>query len=413
MGRNSKDLKKCVVSKIIFCLVFLLLSQSTLCASRSKLDNVREQLWLSGLQVVNASYTWQDAVAFINQDPSAVKQWASDTTPITFCSLVHKASWGRIWTLGFFYSLHALFVRDAVIPIFKENDYVLIPFWGEVHEMGPFKALLKNARFPQNFFFLGNSDQGTEVLRAQGLQAFTVSHNAFIDSNLFRPIDTKRLYDAVYLGDCRLQKRLNLAASIFQNLLVVTHADEEQRKVVAQAKNIVLNPPCELFSYYINQAHCGLILSQGEGGCYASTEYLYCGVPVVSTQSTGGRDAYYDDVTAIIVDDTPEDVRKGVELMCKRIVDPWEVRRRALAVTDKMLNTLAYEILLPIFARHGDSHAVDPRGFINAKMSQTAHLGSKGRTVFQPENPTHDRIEKIKKEQRTHSKRSKKHRKNH
>ncbi|HUD01246.1 MAG TPA: hypothetical protein VMR37_02890, partial [Rhabdochlamydiaceae bacterium] len=185
------------------------------------------QLWLSGAPVVKASYTWQDAVTFINHDPSAVKQWGSDTTPMTFCSLVHNARWGRIWALSFFYSLNALFVRDMVIPIFEENDYVIIPLWGEIDEMVEFQALLRNAKFPQNFYFLGNNNSCTEILRDKGLQAFTVSNNAFIYPSNFYPIDVQCMYDAVYLGCCRPQKRLELASSVFPNLLVVTHSSAE------------------------------------------------------------------------------------------------------------------------------------------------------------------------------------------
>lgn len=363
-------------------------------------NDVRKQLWLSGFSVVKASYSWQEAVQFINNDPKAIKEWASDTTPHVFCSLVYSAPWGRIWTMGFFYSLNALFVRDILIPTFQENDFVLIPFWGEVSESGELhKALLQKSQFPQNFYFLGNSDQCTNVLRAESVQAFTVSHNAFIDHNHFRPLNNQRQYSAVYAGSCRSQKRLNLASSVLSDLLVVTDSDAETRKPVANAKTIVLNPHISLIPHYLNQASCGLILSKAEGGCYASTEYLYCGIPVVSTKSIGGRDAYYDEITAIIVDDTPEAVQNGVEIMRQRNSDPWEIRRRALMVTEKMLNTLAFEILGPIFERYNDPHAKDPRNFINMKLNESKNSNSKGRTVFQPENPTHNTIQKVINEQ--------------
>lgn len=37
----------------------------------------------------------------------------------------------------------------------------------------------------------------------------------------------------------------------------------------------------------------GGIFSEHEGACYASTEYLLCGCPVISTPSVGGRDVWY------------------------------------------------------------------------------------------------------------------------
>ena len=40
------------------------------------------------------------------------------------------------------------------------------------------------------------------------------------------------------------------------------------------------------------QSRCGLALSAQEGAMYASGEYLLAGLPVVTTRSRGGRDAF-------------------------------------------------------------------------------------------------------------------------
>lgn len=387
-------------SKLLLLLCFGYFSGPLSQAFSHELNDVREQLWLSGASIVHASYTYEEAVAYIKESPDAVKNWASNTTPKVYCSLIYNAPWGRIWSLASFHSLNALFVRDVVIPIFNENDYILIPFWSDVIP-GFDKALIKNAQCPQNFFFLGNSDDCTEILRAEDLQAFTVSHNAFIDSKLFSPYRyrKKKIYEAVYFGRCRPQKRLHLASAILPELLVVTDSGKEAAQVVSGAKKIVYSPPPRTFSTYMNQAHCGIILSESEGGSYVTIEYLYSGLPVVSTQSTGGRDAYFDEVTAVIVDDTPEGVQAGVALCVERDSNPWEIRRRALEVSNKMLDTLAYKILLPIFEQHQDPHARNPRGFIDNIMNDSTIDISKGRTVFQPEEPTHETIEKIIREQ--------------
>ncbi len=393
-----------MMEKISFFVAGLFFYMSSLCGYEARYEDVSYQHWLAGIDVVHASYTWKEAVQFIKTDPGAIHEWGSDTTPVAYCSLVYQAPWGRIWSLGFFQSLNVLFTRDEVIPLFQENDYVLVAFWGEVPGSGSYhKALIKKAKYPQNFFFLGNSDGCTHLLRREGVQAFTVSHNAFINSDVFRPNPTRLRYDAVYAGCCRPQKRLELAQLVLPHLLVVTHSEPEKRKVIERAKEIVYSPEPSLIPKYISQARCGLILSEREGGCYASTEYLYCGIPVVSTPSIGGRDAYYDEITAIIVEPTAEGVLQGVEEMKKRAPPPSEIRRRALAVTDRMLNTLAYEIFLPIFSRYQDVHAKNPREVIDSIIAKSTKVSSKGRTVFQPEMPTHDRIEKIQKEQRGES----------
>jgi glycosyltransferase involved in cell wall biosynthesis len=64
--------------------------------------------------------------------------------------------------------------------------------------------------------------------------------------------------------------------------------------------------------HHINSSVCGLMLSDIEGACYASTEYLLCGVPVVTTKSFGGRDEYYEEENHLTVRATPAHVAEGV-----------------------------------------------------------------------------------------------------
>lgn len=54
----------------------------------------------------------------------------------------------------------------------------------------------------------------------------------------------------------------------------------------------------------LNNSSVGGIFSATEGACYASTEYLMCGLPVISTHSTGGRDIWYTPDNSILVEAT-------------------------------------------------------------------------------------------------------------
>ena len=72
------------------------------------------------------------------------------------------------------------------------------------------------------------------------------------------------------------------------------------------------------------------MLSKAEGACYASAEYLLCGLPLVTTKSIGGRDVFYDDAYTLVVDDTPEAVREGVRQMIERDISPEFIRRETL-----------------------------------------------------------------------------------
>jgi len=81
----------------------------------------------------------------------------------------------------------------------------------------------------------------------------------------------------------------------------------------------------------VNRASCGLILSALEGANYASSEYLLCGVPVVTTKSLGGRDEFFDSRHVIYVEATPDAVEAGVAEMNSRQIDRTEVRTSVLA----------------------------------------------------------------------------------
>jgi glycosyltransferase involved in cell wall biosynthesis len=63
----------------------------------------------------------------------------------------------------------------------------------------------------------------------------------------------------------------------------------------------------------LNSSSIGGMFSATEGACYASTEYLMCGLPVVSTASTGGRDIWYTPHNSIIVEANETAVAAGVQ----------------------------------------------------------------------------------------------------
>jgi glycosyltransferase involved in cell wall biosynthesis len=62
----------------------------------------------------------------------------------------------------------------------------------------------------------------------------------------------------------------------------------------------------------MNRAAVGLCLSAIEGSMRVSMEYRLCGLPVVSTQSTGGRDRYLLAPHVRIVEDRPDAVAAAV-----------------------------------------------------------------------------------------------------
>ena len=69
------------------------------------------------------------------------------------------------------------------------------------------------------------------------------------------------------------------------------------------------------------------MLSAMEGACFSSSEYLLCGVPVVSTKSLGGRDFWYNDYNSIICDDDEDSIAKGVEFFKNNPRDGERIRK--------------------------------------------------------------------------------------
>jgi len=60
---------------------------------------------------------------------------------------------------------------------------------------------------------------------------------------------------------------------------------------------------------------------------YASMEYLLCGLPVVTTRNTGGRDVFFDPKYVCWVDDDAASVSEGVAELIRRKLDPEIIRR--------------------------------------------------------------------------------------
>ncbi len=108
-----------------------------------------------------------------------------------------------------------------------------------------------------------------------------------------------------------------------------------------------------LVAEIVRRSHSGLILSEREGVCRASCEYLLAGIPVVSTRSAGGRDVWYDDYNAILVEPTAEAVATAVEELVAHPRDPRRIRADFRARAAIFRGRFTDEVLAPILAEHG------------------------------------------------------------
>lgn len=216
---------------------------------------------------------------------------------------------------------------------FQARDYFFVycgwecDDWFLSQDLAVFNALDLDKK---KFFFLFNTEEEMNRYRSAGFIGEVINQNCWLpwDAAMrYIPEKTKK-YDAVYVGRFTPFKRHWLANKV--NSLALVMGD----LMGAEAANDLppylyrnLTPLDESgVASIINESKCGLILSETEGACFASSEYLLCGIPVVSTFSKGGRDVWYTDYNSIQVDASADAVAEAVAFFVNNPRDPQRIR---------------------------------------------------------------------------------------
>jgi glycosyltransferase involved in cell wall biosynthesis len=205
-----------------------------------------------------------------------------------------------------------------------------------------FKHQAKRQFANLNLIYLCPTENDTVFMRGLGLQALHAHHNAFIDEKIYRPDRSiLKIYSAIHIANLSPFKRHHLAWKI-SNLALVTYApsghdgygeiDGYQNLAYC---NYNIDAGLNVLDRHqvrdlICASRCGIILSEKEGGNFASTEYQLCGVPVVSTPSLGGRDEFFDAQTSKIVEPDAVAVGRAVQDWIAAPPDPWFIRNRVI-----------------------------------------------------------------------------------
>lgn len=205
----------------------------------------------------------------------------------------------------------------------------------------------------ENFFFLYNSPEEQRIFSACGFIGDVIPQNAWLDENLvMQPMKVDKIYDAIYVARRSAFKRHHLAGEV-KNLALVAGINHGNM-VCDVPPHIYINStplaPAEVCEK-INQSRSGLLLSEVEGGCYASSEYLLCGVPVVSTLCKGGRDVWYNAYNSIICNPDPKEIARAVQEFVDDPRDPERIRSMHLSQANKYREKFI-EVLAGIFERH-------------------------------------------------------------
>ena len=204
----------------------------------------------------------------------------------------------------------------------------------------------------QDIYWLGNSPSQVDMAREIGFSAILCNQNSFVDENIFKITNDEKIYQMVMNVRPEIMKRPWLAKNV--DGLAIIQGKNYSEKNFWDLKQ--LNPqymnedriPREQVTQILNQSYVGGIFSEKEGACFASSEYLLCGLPVVSTESVGGRDYWYNDRNSMVVEANEDAIADAVSRLISQIqskaIDPQEIRQQhmilALLQRDSLVSLL-------------------------------------------------------------------------
>lgn len=205
-------------------------------------------------------------------------------------------------------------------------------------------ALVEMERnLPQaRFIIMANTLVESALLSESGVANIVANELMFVDERAFMPAPPAArrpsAYDAVYLARFHHLKRHELARAVPNLLLIYGRPEQAEiervRAVLPNARFANHEAGGGAYKFFDDAGVCELLRSSGVGLCLsaiegamrASMEYRLCGLPVVSTKSTGGRDRYLFGPHVRIVADDPDEVAAAVGELKAKSFDPLAVR---------------------------------------------------------------------------------------
>lgn len=224
--------------------------------------------------------------------------------------------------------------RDGI----GENDLFYVNIgtyyheWLVDHDLRMLKALDIDQ---EKFVILANDVRDYKLFSERGFECIIVNNCSWIDPQVFPESFAEKDYDAIYVARNVEFKRHYLASNI-RNLALVCGPPLGEPKGSAD----VLKPAWinteplkqQEVADMISKSKVGLILSEHEGACYASSEYLLSGIPVVSTISLGGRDYFYNSYNSIVCNPDPDEISEAVSFLSKYKRDPIRIRQDWMSI---------------------------------------------------------------------------------
>ena len=159
---------------------------------------------------------------------------------------------------------------------------------------------IKNTKLIENLYFLMNSIEELDEIK-KGMVDYKANfiyfnNCCFLNDQLFTINKSiKKRYDLVINGRNNKFKRHHLSTNV-PNKLFIYYVNDTLQDIpdlsIYNPTKMMYKIPRNQLSNYLNMCRMGAMLSEKEGACYASAEYLLCGLPVISTPSKGGRHVF-------------------------------------------------------------------------------------------------------------------------
>ena len=208
----------------------------------------------------------------------------------------------------------------------------------------------------QRIVFVANSDAEFTNLRSAFPAGMVVrgNHAATLDETQFVIAGAPKRHGAVLNARPSPFKRHHLTRQVADKAFIsflpkqLVNAPDRVNLDELAPQAIYWSAPTQQVAEILDASRVGLMLSAIEGACWASLEYLLCGLPVVSTPARGGRDDFYDLATARIVEDNEEQVALGVRAALEDLdagrLESHEIRARTLRRLDAIRRALERDL---------------------------------------------------------------------
>lgn len=237
------------------------------------------------------------------------------------------------------FCLPDFFVGDLMrhLPPGVDPELLVFPTWTQELFSTLARTIWRQRRSPRRrMTWMCTTPGEARRLTLAGYRAIWCHQNFYCDETIFNILPIEKKYDAIYTAVITAFKRNELAREISPLRLVTGQFDKlDQLPALglghAEVNREFLTKP--QLNVALNESRVGLALSAVEGGMLACTEYLLCGLPVVSTPSIGGRDVWLDSNNSRIVSPDSGEVAAAVRHFVDNPPDPEAIRADTLRRT--------------------------------------------------------------------------------